>query len=176
MGPPKWGPRMRDTHATSPRLVPHDTRENLVANEPTILIVVRGILRVSVEGKRFELGPCTMIYLPKGAEAHLSAPWGDALIYTMEGFDMGPEPRILYNGYGVKSPDGRAALCVRVDTKGVRLMLPARVYPTLEKGLLVEQDGARKAIEEGEELHPPAKLVVEKGGMHVLLVLEKIEG
>ncbi len=146
------------------------SRVELDAEKPLILIVVRGVLRATVDGKQMELGPCTMLYLPKGGHATISAAWGPVHLYTLESFELGNEPRILYNGYGVKSVDGRAALCVRIDEKGVRILTPARIYPTTDVKLVIEDEGETRILKEGSEVAPPAKVVAEKR-TNALLIL-----
>ena len=132
---------------------------------------MKGILRVALDGKQMELGPCTMLYLPEGSTAKLAATWEDVQLYILESFRLGDEPRILYNGYGVKSPDGKAALCIRVDEKGVRILTPARVYPTTGTKLMIEDEsGTRRVIIEGSEVAPPARMVAE-GRASALLIL-----
>ena len=160
------------------RIVPglHALREGeegrLEAETPLILIVVRGVLRVRIDGKQMELGPCTMLYLPGGSAAELTAAWGDVQLYLLESFPIGEEPRILYNGYGVKSPNGEAALCIRIDEKGVRVLTKARVYPTLDAKLqAVSDSGEAKLLNDGAEVEPPARIVAERR-MNALLILK----
>ncbi len=133
------------------------------AEEPTLIVVVRGIARVNKSDTRVELGPCTMLYVPAGAYLEIQAPWGDVLLYKMKSYDLGPEPRILYNGYGVKSPEGEAALCIRVEGDGTRLLLPARVYSINTQLVIRDEAGNLKRIEDGEVVRPPAKLLPENG-------------
>ncbi len=146
------------------------SQRELRVEKPLILIVVRGVLRVGIGEKHMELGPCTMLYLPPGSRASLSAAWGDVQLYTLESFELGEEPRILYNGYGVKSIDGRAALCIRVDEKGVRVLTPARIYPTSEVKIMIEENGEKKSIKEGSEVAPPAKIVAERRTSALLIL------
>ncbi len=146
--------------------------ETLTLNptQPTLLIVVRGVARVE-KPRRMELGPCTMLYLPGGTPAVVQAPWEDVELYEMPSYDLGPEPRILYNGYGVKSPEGHAALCVRVEKDGTRLLLPAKVYTVTSPLLVQDEEGNTKPVEHGEELRPPAKLLPGNGAKRAFALL-----
>ncbi|AEM39179.1 hypothetical protein Pyrfu_1320 [Pyrolobus fumarii 1A] len=145
----------------------------LHVKEPTVLVVIRGIARVKApNGLHAELGPCTMLYLPGGMKVQIEAPWEDVEVRPMKSYDMGREPRLLYNGYAVKSPTGEAALCIHVTNEGTRVLMPAEAYIVAGK-VLVKQNGSARILEDGEKLEPHALLLPEGGRRATVLLLAR---
>ncbi len=141
--------------------------------EPTLVVVLDGILRINMREARIELGPCAMIYIPGGEMVAFEAPWSRVEAKLLRSYDLGPKPRILNHTYAVKSPEGEAALCLQVGEEGTRVLVHAQAYPVKGKVVAVTEEGVHP-VDKGSVLRPPTVLkAVDAKKASILLITSK---